>query len=453
MKLSLQGQLTTSFVGFAVLIVTATLVLSRWTFVAALDDYISGLEHNRLQVVARRVGELYARGDGWPDDIAERFGRVGRLAEPPPPPMPSALPRRPRPKTVGPQPTALFDGQDHFIAGNHLDDGAKRISVPVVVDGQVVGHIRSTPRRKGGAPLERAFSRRQLESSLAVGLAALLLAIVVAALLARWLLAPIRRVLAGVSRLSQGEYDVKLDEPRQDELGELSADFDALAQTLGQSRQARQRLFADISHELRTPLAVLTAEIEALADGVRTFDEASLDSLAEEVSRLRRLVDDLHELSTSDLGALHYKFEPCDVRDCLEETLAKLPPTPLEVTTSRLDPAVLEADGRRLEQLFRNLLLNALAYTDAPGRVDVELTARADAVELVVRDTAPSVPEADCERLFEPLYRVEASRSRRTAGSGLGLAISRRIVEAHGGTITAKPSAMGGLEVTVTLPK
>jgi len=116
-------------------------------------------------------------------------------------------------------------------------------------------------------------------------------------------------------------------------------------------------------------------------------------------------------------------------------------------------PVALAADAQRLGQLLANLLENSIRYTDAPGRIAVRVAARPTAAVLVVEDSAPGVAVADHDRLFDPLYRADRARSRKSGGSGLGLAIARAIARAHHGTIAAAPSPLGGLAVTVTLPR
>ena len=110
-------------------------------------------------------------------------------------------------------------------------------------------------------------------------------------------------------------------------------------------------------------------------------------------------------------------------------------------------------DGRRVEQLLGNLLDNSLRYTDAPGRVCLTLQIDAGDVLIDLDDSAPGVPDADAARLFEPLYRADAARSRHTGGSGLGLAICHAIVQAHRGAITAAASELGGLRIRIRLPR
>jgi two-component system sensor histidine kinase BaeS len=265
-------------------------------------------------------------------------------------------------------------------------------------------------------------------------------------------------MIAGVGRLSAGDYSQRMQEQRQDELGQLTRDIDHLATTLEESQSARRRLLADVSHELRTPLTVLSGEIEALKDGLRAFDDTQLDSLDQEVQRLRHLVNDLYQLSLSDAGGLRYEFASMDLAQCVRDASANLQTRAsqaglsLHIKADSSSQVLVFADVRRIDQLLSNLLENAIAYTDAPGTVEINLSSNDQRVMLRIDDTAPGASESECEQLFEPLYRKESSRTRRSGGAGLGLAICRNIVTAHGGTILAAPSPLGGISIVIDLP-
>ena len=214
---------------------------------------------------------------------------------------------------------------------------------------------------------------------------------------------------------------------------------------------------ADASHELRTPLALLRAELEALQDGIRPLDAAAVDSLHADTMRLGRLVDDLYDLSRADLDALSYRMSPVDPVEILEDDLLAMRGdfSRQRIETRLVDkpnpPVQVLADPDRLSQLFRNLLTNTLRYTDVGGRLELEAECVGAHLAIELRDSAPGVPEHDIPRLFERFHRVEVSRSRRHGGSGLGLAICRSIVEAHQGTLQARPARLGGLAVRVEL--
>jgi two-component system sensor histidine kinase BaeS len=247
-------------------------------------------------------------------------------------------------------------------------------------------------------------------------------------------------------------------ETSDDELGRLARDFNTLALTLEKNEKARRQWVADISHELRTPLAVLRGEVEALQDGVRIPSPDTIRSLHGEVMRLNRLVDDLYQLSMTDLGALTYRKEDLNPAEPITDALAiyraefDRKGISIEEDIPRLESATVFGDQERLCQLFKNILDNSLKYTDEGGMLAVRLDCRDGKAVVDIEDSAPGVSEKDFERLFERLYRVEASRNRAAGGAGLGLAICRNIVEAHSGTIDARPSKLGGVWIRVTLP-
>ena len=112
----------------------------------------------------------------------------------------------------------------------------------------------------------------------------------------------------------------------------------------------------------------------------------------------------------------------------------------------------IQGDEQRLQQVVRNILVNSMRYTDAPGRTVIRLERLNEWARVSIRDSLPGVPDAALLQLFERFYRVEGSRNRATGGSGLGLAICQGIVTAHGGTICAQHSDLGGLEIIMELP-
>jgi two-component system, OmpR family, sensor histidine kinase BaeS len=304
--------------------------------------------------------------------------------------------------------------------------------------------------------LARNFRDSQIDTLIRIILPTLLLALLGTWLLSRQLLRPIEQSAALARRLSDGEYQQRLPEQRNDELGELIRSMNRLAHSLAESSSARERWLADISHELRTPVAVLQGELEALVDGVRSADAARLASLHQEVLHLRRLLDDLHDLALADAGALRYRFIRLDMNALLRDAVTAmngrftdhglrlhLPADP--------NPLMIDGDPTRLRQLIDNLIDNSIKYTDRGGEIVISLSRTEQGACLQIADSAPGVAEADHERLFERLFRVESSRNRALGGAGLGLALCRRIAEAHGGSISAAASALGGVQITVHL--
>jgi two-component system, OmpR family, sensor histidine kinase BaeS len=191
-------------------------------------------------------------------------------------------------------------------------------------------------------------------------------------------------------------------------------------------------------------------------DGVRSLTPQAIRSLQDEVLHLGALVEDLHLLALSDLKALPCHFAELEAVPFMQrlvqrfEGRASAAGLSLAVVLSPA-PTVLW-DGARMEQLLSNLLENSLRYTAAPGHVVLTMKCNAQHVWLDLDDSAPGVPAADLTRLFEPLYRADAARSRHRGGSGLGLAICEAIVRSHGGRIEASPSHLGGLHLRIELP-
>jgi two-component system sensor histidine kinase BaeS len=212
-----------------------------------------------------------------------------------------------------------------------------------------------------------------------------------------------------------------------------------------------------MSHELRTPLTVLRGEIDALVDGVHSASPATLLSLREEVLKLNALVDDLHLLAMADLNALPCYFETLDavalLQNITQRFALRAQQAGLTLQFETAWPALsVRWDAKRIEQLLGNLLDNSLRYTHAPGQVVLRMHGQDKQVVIDLEDSAPSLSPAELSRVFEPLYRAEASRSRDAGGSGLGLAIGAQIAKAHHGHLSASASELGGVLFQIKLP-
>jgi two-component system sensor histidine kinase BaeS len=249
-----------------------------------------------------------------------------------------------------------------------------------------------------------------------------------------------------------------------DELALLGKTFNDMAQRLDTVEASRRAWLADAAHELRTPLAAMRAEIEALQDGVRTFDERTALRLHRQVIRLGQLVDDLRSSMREPQGGLLATavFPLSLLKEALDHTRDRFNARGITVDRSAIDRVsasaqpMIDGDAHRLHQVFMNLLENTLSYTDAGGQLRIRATVdgawSGNRLTLHFDDSAPGVPETEMPRLFDRLFRGESSRSRELGGSGLGLSICRATIEAHGGTIDAQASDLGGLRVTLTLP-
>lgn len=419
-------------------------------------QYVEAAELRRVEALAETLGGLYAETGDWSAVASsERRWRSLLRTHPRPADHPSGEPRG-SPGRMGVR-IALYDAKGALLAGGVGED-ADILRVPVLVDGETVGWIARARSRQPTEQADLRFQQAQLRNLGIAALAAVLFAALAAALLSRTFLAPARAIGQATHRLAAGDFTARARVDSQDEFGRLADDFNVLAHTLERNEAMRRSMMADVAHELRTPLAIMQGELAAIEDGVRTFGPETLASLQAEARALGKLVDDLYQLALSDVGALDYRRRDLDLRALVNEALQPLrercAAAGLALDDDGLagEPLPVHADPDRLVQLVTNLVENALRYTDAPGRVEVRCGREDGRAVLRIADSAPGVPDAQLQRLFERFFRGEASRGRAGGGAGLGLAICRNIVEAHHGTIVARPSALGGIEIAVDLP-
>ena len=341
------------------------------------------------------------------------------------------------------------------IADNQLLDESS-LRRAIIVDGKTVGWLAIVSIQRVLSPNEARFLAKQRKTWLIFGS----ISVALIALLTFVLSRPVRRRmqnLASATRLlAGGNYKIRIPVETFDEIGALAQDFNSLAQVLELNERARRTFMADISHELRTPLAVVRAELEAVQDGVRAPDAQALQAMHQEVNQLGKLIDDLNDLALTDVGALAYRRIPINIVTILNTALngmqGRFTNARLQLEREIVDTTlIVSGDERRLQQLFANILENSLRYADAGGQVRISCRSAGRTVQIVMEDSAPGVPEDKLPFLFERFYRVEESRNRASGGSGLGLAICRNIVEAHDGRITAHPSPLGGLCMTIEL--
>ena len=433
-----------------------TYLVFTWSFERGFVQYVNRADEARLELMTERLADTYAREGGWAALVRDgtRWLAMSRDALGLPS---SAEPgeRRELPLTIDPR-LLLFDADRAVLIGRP-ETAAQAVLKPIVSGGRVVGHLGYVPRLERLQALERVFLRRQHQAFAAVALGMVLAALVLAAGLAYWLSRRVRALVHTTNALIRGDYTARVTPHGQDELAQLARDFNTLAATLAAAQAARRAWIADIAHELRTPLSVLRGEIESLQDGVRPLNQDNVASLAYETARLTRLVEDLHTLSLSDLGALTYYREPVDLADALRDAVSirrrEAEERGLALALDLEDDTLVLADETRLAQVFANLMQNSLRYTDAPGTISIAVKRDGDRAVVEWHDSAPGVPAEDVPRLTERLYRVEGSRNRASGGSGLGLAIARAIVEGHGGSLTASASPLGGLAIRLVFPR
>jgi two-component system, OmpR family, sensor histidine kinase BaeS len=497
MKTGITSKLFLAIFVACLLVAIAMAMAVRISFEHGFIDYLRVQEGQRDAQFVTRLELTYVQYGGWdflkrdpqawtllsqelpPNDPRRGLLVGGDHVAPPkssgpdgnPPPRPGDAPPDARGPGGGPPeppdgwpggefhhgpPMALYDANMTRIAGDdRLPPDA--VSYPLKVAGRNIGTLRLASPVHLLYAVDQQFQSQQMRMTwLIVGLAGLLAA-GIAVILARLLLAPVQRLVSATERLAGGDYKTRLDETGSDELHRLARDFNRLAQALESNEVSRRNFIADISHELRTPLAVLRGELEAIEDGVRTPNAGTLASLQAEVRLLGKLIDDLYELSLADIGALSFRMVRVNLVPLVESAAdafrERFEARRITLAVDTPQPSVvMQADPHRFAQLMNNLLENSLRYTDPDGQARISISSTPESLDIDIQDSYPDVPDAALPRLFDRLFRVDASRHRQTGGAGLGLALCEHIVREHGGTIRAAHSPLGGLWIMIRFP-
>ncbi|MFH2008608.1 MAG: ATP-binding protein [bacterium] len=265
----------------------------------------------------------------------------------------------------------------------------------------------------------------------------------------------LRRLERTTVKISEGDLEARTSDSSRDAIGRLAQRFNVMADRVQALLESQQQLMQAVSHELRTPAARIRFGLEMLRQaGDEAERERRIESIDEDLVELDHLVEELLLYIRSGEQSLELNREvfagDAELREQLERLGELRPEIERSVRLGQDFDGQVSADRRYFQRALRNLLGNALRH--ATHRVDVELTQEGDCVLVAVTDDGPGVPEGDRRRLFEPFFRVDASRNRESGGAGLGLAIVKRIVEAHGGTVSIDPAAADGARFVTSWP-
>jgi len=299
---------------------------------------------------------------------------------------------------------------------------------------------------------------------------AVLLACAAGLIMVRLLLRRLRLLEDLAARVTQGDLDARVPHPGGDEIGRLAERMNLMTESLAEARRReeeserqRRQLLADISHELATPLTSIRGYTETLLEPrVPVSGEeraAYLGDILEESKRMDLLIQDLLDLARLESGAIELEKVRLDWTDLSRNTMERFRARFDQVGIALrwegpAEPAWVQADGRRLEQVLENTLVNALRYVPSGGTVTLSLGPVAGSepgrFRLAVSDDGPGFSPEDLPHVFDRFYRADAARS--AGGSGLGLAIVKEIVRRHGGEVHAENLSPHGASIVVDLP-
>jgi len=437
-RFGLRARLVVAFVGIAILGADLATVYSSLN----LDSHLTSAARSRLARSAEHFGDVagvvYADSGGW---TAEARQALVHLAE------------------ADGLAAAIVDENGGNVviltpSGRPEEDAVA--NAPVLADGRTVGRV-SVSQSDGKllTPVETRLRRELNRMHLMAGVTSAAIALAVALYLAWSLSRPLRLIRAGAERMGEGQLDTRVREVGDDEIRAVARALNSLAETLAREEALRKESVADLAHELRTPVMGLLARIEAAQDGVFSDDAANLAAMHGEAVRLSRLLDDLSSLADAERPGMLLEREPVDLAEVTARQIAAVEGLFARKgvsVTSDLEPAVVDGDAVRLQQIVVNLLSNALRYTDEGGQVLVRVGRDGQNAVLEVEDTGIGIAEDDLGHVFERFWRGEKSRSRATGGTGIGLAVVQGLARAHGGQVTVSSVLGQGATFRVTMP-
>jgi two-component system sensor histidine kinase MtrB len=376
------------------------------------------------------------------------------------------------PKTKQIMPTAAVALPDDLIAAVHRDG---YIDQRVSLDGRLYLVVGRELQEKWGKvelfylfPFDQEISLANEFGNIitATGVALVIMLAVVAYLVTRMVVSPVRVAARTAQRLSNGLLDQRMEVTGEDDLAALAASFNQMAENLQrhilrleEMSRLQRRFTSDVSHELRTPLTTVRMAADLIFSEREEFEPPvarSAELLQAELDRFEGLLAELLEISRFDAGFAALDAEPANLGPLVSRVVSRLAPVAERVNVTvdvdlPADPVVAEVDVRRVERILRNLIGNAIEHSEGKP-VKVRLAAREGAVAITVRDHGVGLKPGEEKLVFNRFWRADPSRARHTGGTGLGLSISAEDARLHGGWLEAWGSPGQGAQFRLTVP-
>lgn len=278
-------------------------------------------------------------------------------------------------------------------------------------------------------------------------------------ILSQKLTRPLLVMKDATKKMAKGEYEQSIITKGSDEIAQLGQSIQKLGEQLQEYEDTRNDFLADVSHELRTPLTYIKGYSDILNKGMYKSSEEQAEYISiinKEANRLSYLLNDLFEMSKLQIGKFELKREKADINSIINKVVKNLMPAAIEKgllieNQTFINLPILNLDVQRMEQVFYNLIENAIKYTDN-GQIRVKSYIQKEMIVTEIKDTGIGIPKHDIPKIWDRFYRVDKSRRRKTGGSGLGLYLVKQIVEGHGGRISVDSIEENGTVFTVYLP-
>ncbi|WP_405156560.1 sensor histidine kinase [Paenibacillus sp. FSL K6-0108] len=273
-----------------------------------------------------------------------------------------------------------------------------------------------------------------------------------------YIVKPIKRLTLAAKKMASGDLTVRLKHHKQDEFGELMDSFNHMASELQKIDSVRDDFVSNVSHEMQSPLTSIRGFTRALQDGVIPLEEQKehLDIIYEETLRLSRLSDNLLRLASLDSEHHPFNLTTFHLDEQLRRTIVLAEPQwahkNIKIELDLL-PYEIKVDKDLFEQVWQNLINNAIKYTGPDGFIHVAMVMSASVVKVSIRDSGQGIPEEAIPYIFDRFYMVDKARSSALKGNGLGLSIVIKILKLHDCTIDVESKVGEGTKFTVTIPR
>lgn len=283
-----------------------------------------------------------------------------------------------------------------------------------------------------------------------IGISAILVQVTI-----KKMLQPIKKLNDATKKVAKGDFDIKLETYREDEIGELTNNFNDMVKDLGSLESLQKEFIDNVSHEIKTPISSIQGFTQLLRDNNLSKEERTeyLDIIDEESNRLLNLTTNMLKLSKLQNQNRITNKEQIDVAEQIRRAIALLEPKWKEKEISfnvSMKEKYFYGDEELIFQVWVNLIDNAIKFSKQYGKIDVAIKETQDTIEIKIKDNGIGMSEEEIKRIFTRFYQIDKSHSAK--GSGLGLAIVKRIVELSDGQIDVKSKKDGGTTITINLP-
>ncbi|WP_026576491.1 sensor histidine kinase [Bacillus sp. UNC438CL73TsuS30] len=289
-------------------------------------------------------------------------------------------------------------------------------------------------------------------------LLAILLSVILVLVSTNYLVKPIRKLNAATKEISEGNFSVKLDIDRSDELGDLAVSFTNMSQKLAKVEQLRRELISNISHDIQSPLTNIKGYLNLLDDQNLEEKEKTqyIHVVQSEVERLSTITKQLLLLASIESKKDLMKISRFNLAEQLKGVLHQYQWSIGDkgiMMSYSLPETWINGDSSLLYSVWENLLTNAIKYNNENGNIEIDLIDSSSSVEVTVKDSGIGLEQEQLKRIFDRFYRADTSRTRFVEGTGLGLSIVQSIVQLHHGKVEALSQKGKGTTIKVTLPK